>query len=335
MHKPYNSSQFFTTLTLNLLGHQKTHQILIQDLNKNKLAKSYILTGESHIGKTTFLLEFAKILQCKKKNNCGTCPDCLLSNKESHPDITIIDDVQFEKDSPLLNTNLKLKERKTNMILLEDIQEIKKRLFKTSNSNYNIVVISNIERMNTNSANSLLKILEEPPSPKTLFLFSITDEQNILPTISSRCRILNTTPPTKEALKDIIQKVFPQTEDQNKYLPFLSLKPGLLIQLQNEEKMENIKNVLDPLLKVFKSKDEFQFSKYSQNISSNKEAFKIIKYIKNYIQWLWNKNDQKKASHIKFQKLQDTINLSEKYLKCNVSTKNVLQNLFLELYKII
>ena len=80
---------------------------------------------------------------------------------------------------------------KANTILLNSIRHLKKKLYLTnSSSNWNIVIITESEKLcipSSQSANALLKILEEPPE-KTLFILTTSNYNQILETIKSRCQ---------------------------------------------------------------------------------------------------------------------------------------------------
>ncbi len=62
---------------------------------------------------------------------------------------------------------------------------------------WKVGIIQSADRMNTNAANALLKILEEPPSQTMLLLLTDTPQQ-LLPTIRSRCSLVEITEPPPE-----------------------------------------------------------------------------------------------------------------------------------------
>jgi|GEM_PF-3577980 len=80
--------------------------------------------------------------------------------------------------------------KKKELITIDEVREIKKRLSLTSaQSDYRIVLIDGIEYMNINAANSFLKILEEP-SDKIMFFIITHKLGDVLPTILSRSQII-------------------------------------------------------------------------------------------------------------------------------------------------
>ncbi|KAB8033292.1 hypothetical protein [Fluviispira multicolorata] len=87
----------------------------------------------------------------------------------SHPDIFIAD-------------------RQRKILRIEDLSKIKDlSLYQPNEGTHRFFFIENCERMNANSANALLKSLEEPPA-KSLFILTTKDINLVLPTISSRCQ---------------------------------------------------------------------------------------------------------------------------------------------------
>ncbi len=89
-----------------------------------------------------------------------------------------------------------------NVIKKEAIKDLEEELSKTSQINESkIYIIKECDKLNDYSANSLLKILEEPPTNIYAFLFTKNIEK-VLPTIKSRCQIIQK---TNEKVKNIYE----------------------------------------------------------------------------------------------------------------------------------
>lgn len=81
-------------------------------------------------------------------------------------------------------------EKKQGIINVKEAEQIVKALSLNSyEGGYKIMIIWHAELMNTEAANKLLKIIEEPPQ-KTLFILISENEDQILPTILSRCQVV-------------------------------------------------------------------------------------------------------------------------------------------------
>jgi DNA polymerase III delta prime subunit len=147
-------------------------------LQKNKLAHAYLCCGSNETLKENFAKELMQILNCKTKKACGICKNCLWIHENSHPELPIILEPDLEKS-------------KKGVILVKQVQELLRKL-QNKSPFYRVILIkkAEIENLTPESANSLLKTIEEP-NAHTLFLLYAKDAQAVLPTIVSRCQIIN------------------------------------------------------------------------------------------------------------------------------------------------
>ncbi|MEJ2584226.1 MAG: DNA polymerase III subunit delta' [Robiginitalea sp.] len=82
-------------------------------------------------------------------------------------------------------------EKKQGQIGVDEAHDIVRKLsLKAYEGGYKIMIIWMAERMNTPAANKLLKLIEEPPD-KTVLIMIAEDEEQLLPTLRSRCQILH------------------------------------------------------------------------------------------------------------------------------------------------
>ena len=93
--------------------------------------------------------------------------------------------------------------RKPNTISVDDIREqlVGDVQIKPYQSKYKIYIVPDAEKMNVQAQNALLKTIEEPPV-YAVILFLTTNASSFLPTILSRCVVLNMKPvPDQEVRK--------------------------------------------------------------------------------------------------------------------------------------
>ena len=151
---------------------------LINLYKNDKLPNKILLSGQKGVGKATLAYHLINFVLSQNEdfsydlNNFSINPENktfkLIQNK-SNPNFILIDVVKDKQN-----------------IDISQIRNLKKDLEKTSfNNKPKFVLIDNIEFLNVNSINSILKILEEPPI-NTYFLL-INNEKKILPTLRSRC----------------------------------------------------------------------------------------------------------------------------------------------------
>ena len=103
---------------------------------------------------------------------------------------------------------------KTDSLGIEDLREILARIHTTSEE-WKIFVIHNVERFTREAVNSFLKILEEPP-PKTIFLLTTSNLPLLLPTLVSRCRVMQFTNVSNAAIEKMLEEKFPNLAEKER-----------------------------------------------------------------------------------------------------------------------
>ena len=146
-----------------LIGHKVHLNNFISLFKKNKLPTKILLSGKKGIGKSLLVKQFLfKVLEDENSN--------LLIENETHNNIL----------------NIKKKKDKKN-IEIDQIREIIKFTNQSSfNSKSRFIIIDDVEYLNVNSSNALLKSLEEP-NINVYFFLIFNHEMNIFDTIKSRC----------------------------------------------------------------------------------------------------------------------------------------------------
>ena len=144
---------------------------------------AWLFTGRENTGKTEFARFTAQALLCEtpKDNHepCGTCTSCHLFAQKSHPD--------FYELTPEIPEGEAVG-RKLLQIKIDAVRGIVDGIHLTSvRGGLRVVLVHPAEGMNLQAANSLLKVLEEPPE-HVVFLLVTHARDKLLPTIKSRCR---------------------------------------------------------------------------------------------------------------------------------------------------
>ncbi|MBI3308016.1 MAG: hypothetical protein HYZ79_01415 [Candidatus Melainabacteria bacterium] len=152
-------------------------KFLINAINKDKAAHSYIFIGNCMEEMRELSIEISKLFNCKEKSKaCNKCLNCRWLNENNHPQafITIKPDESSKKEQ----------------IKVEQIRELLTKLTNTSDF-YRIIFFenANIKTLTPECCNILLKTVEESPS-NTMFIFASSTKEDILPTISSRSQII-------------------------------------------------------------------------------------------------------------------------------------------------
>lgn len=156
-------------------------------LKNSKISGSWLITGPFGVGKKTFARSLCSFLTTGNWNE----------SQSFNPNVKWIEcDLTEEAKKEIQKMILAGKEVESNAktmakkkeITVDDIREgIKFLSLKSSENEYRVLVISLAEDMNTNAANALLKMLEEP-FPRSIILLLCQNTGKLLPTIASRCR---------------------------------------------------------------------------------------------------------------------------------------------------
>jgi len=198
------------------------------------LPHALLLYGQPGLGMRTFAFRLARTLLCAQPATaaeaCGRCQGCLLLAAGSHPDIAVVE--------PL--------EDKTG-IAIDQIRELGSFLsLRPHTATRKVVVISPAEAMTLSAANSLLKMLEEPPLGRVIIL--VTSHPARLPaTIRSRCTRILFKPPSESDGLGWLQARPEMKEQHASLLRRAAGAPLLAIELAQEGFLENRKQLLQDL----------------------------------------------------------------------------------------
>lgn len=195
-----------------IIGQESTKQQLRQSVREGRIPHAQLFSGISGIGKLQLALAYAQYLNCPhrtEEDSCGTCPTCLQFEKLQHPDLHFVFPIVGSDETCdnflepwreiILNkhyfdledwhTALGV-ETKQSMIYEKESGEILRKLsLKSYGDGYKVMIIWQPEKMNTTTANKLLKLLEEPPA-QTVFLLVSEHPEALLATIQSRVQTI-------------------------------------------------------------------------------------------------------------------------------------------------
>ena len=165
-------------------GQKAIVQTLKNAVKQNKIAHAYLFCGPRGTGKTSIAKIFAKMLNCEDHDHapCGKCKNCIDMQKGAHPDIIEIDAASNNGVDEVRN-------------LIEKVK------YAPIEGKYKIYIIDEVHMMSTGAFNALLKTIEEPPA-HVIFIFATTEPHKVLPTIISRCQVLDIKPMQKDDIME-------------------------------------------------------------------------------------------------------------------------------------
>ena len=210
-------------------------------LSTGKISHAYIINGEKSSGKEFIAKVFAMALQCEEGSMepCQECRSCKQALSGNHPDI------------------IRVVHEKPNSVSVDDIrtQVNNDVAVKPYSSPYKVYIISEAEKMTVQAQNAILKTLEEPPAYAVILL--LTDNVNsLLPTILSRCVVLNMKPVPDALVKEYLCSQL-QVPDYKAEVcaAFARGNVGKAKMLATSEDFENIKAEALALLKYIQEMD--------------------------------------------------------------------------------
>jgi len=172
-----------------ILSQDEAIERIKTDIKEKKVDGAYLFAGPSGVGKKRTAISFAMALNCKQDNlnGCGVCTSCVKIQKGIHPSFRII-------------------EPEGGSIKIEQIRHLKVEAgYKIYEGKKRIWVIDEAHKLTHEAANSLLKIIEEPPPQHVIILVSYSPA-SLLPTIVSRCRIIKFSPLRQEVIKNFLRE---------------------------------------------------------------------------------------------------------------------------------
>ena len=212
--------QYLTHLDLELLHH------------------AFLIGGKEGVGKKDFSLLLSQLILCKEKNEfmpCNACQSCKLFISSNHPDFYTI----------------KIEEGKKK-ISINQIKELQTNFYESSFLNGNkIFLIENAEFMSKDAADSLLKILEEPPK-NTYFIITSHRAKQLSATIQSRCSKIFISNPSAKEIEDWLNQENTSNGDLELALNLASGRPLKIKELLDDNILDSRNGFISEISQLIK-----------------------------------------------------------------------------------
>lgn len=244
-----------------IIGQDQLKEHIQNAITSNKVSHAYIINGERNAGKEFIARIFAMTLQCEKGGTdpCNECHSCKQALSHNHPDIVYIS------------------HEKPNTIGVEDIRgQINNDIgIKPYSSPRKIYIMNEGEKMTPQAQNALLKTLEEPPEYAVILI--LTDNvEALLPTVISRCVVLNMKPvPDNLVKKYLMEELSVPDYKANICVSFARGNIGKAKLLASSEEFEKVKDEAITLVKYI----------------NDMEINEIVKAIKKIMEYKLDVND--------------------------------------------
>lgn len=246
-----------------IIGQEQIKEHLQNAISMNKVSHAYIINGERSSGKEFIAKVFAMTLQCEKgeTESCGECHSCKQALSGNQPDIIFV-----SHDKP-------------NTIGVEDIRtQINNDIaIKPYSSPHKVYIMNEGEKMTVQAQNALLKTLEEPPEYAVILILT-ANVDTLLPTILSRCVVLNMKPvPDKQVKKYLMEELEIPDYKANICVAFARGNIGKAKMLATSEEFEKVKEEAITLVKYINDMEISEIVKAIKKISEYK--FDVTDYL--------------------------------------------------------
>ncbi len=301
-------------------------------LKTGNVPGAFLFCGPDGAGKYLSAINFAQALNClvNKDDACGSCVSCVKIAGQAHPDIHEIS----AQDS--------------DEIKIEQIRELKRSInLRPYEARRKVFIINDAHRLNPESSNALLKVLEEPPGSSLIILIT-AKLQLLFKTIISRCQLIRFYPLGREELRDILARDYSVPEAQAHYLSYYCEgRLGGALRLAESDSLAFKNSVIDG----------FVFSRGTSFIDelAKKERSQIAGQINILAGWFrdiyfaqigmpaatfinLDREDgifsaAARYSQSELNEIMTTLTKSLAYLEGNINTKLLLSNLRIEIWK--
>lgn len=165
------------------VGQKKAVSLFQHSLDTGRLAHAYLFVGPAHVGKMTLARDLASLLNCESPEApCGECASCMKIVSGGHADVQ---EVRLGK---------KPDGKPQTEIGVEDIKEVQHSAnLPPFEGKCKVFIFDGAEQLSTESANRLLKTLEEPAS-RVVFVLLTVNEDLVPATVVSRCQRVEVAP---------------------------------------------------------------------------------------------------------------------------------------------
>ncbi|MBR4304510.1 MAG: hypothetical protein IKT81_04190 [Clostridia bacterium] len=178
-----------------LLGNERLKR-MFADMPPDKVGSAIIFAGADGTGKVTAATDLAAALLCTGADRpCGSCPSCRRMKAGTNSDFELFGE-GLEK-APTI----------------DQVREMRSRSFvRSGDAGFKVFVIANADRLNPQSQNALLKVLEEPLN--TVFILTCANVMDLLQTVRSRCTVYNIEPLDQDTIVRELSRLEGYTRQQ-------------------------------------------------------------------------------------------------------------------------
>lgn len=324
-----------------IVGQKAIIEHLQNALRTGSISHAYLISGDAGSGRKTIAGIFAAAMQCadlqeeepdKLLEPCGRCLSCIQARSSNQPDIITVTHA------------------KPNSISVDEIRRMRADLqIKPYAGPHKIYIIPDAEKLTVQAQNALLKTLEEPPEYAVILLIA-DGTSTFLPTILSRCVILQTRAVEEAQIAAFLQRGKALPDDQAMVLArFAGGNPGRALLLVDDREFLELRDRTVDFLAHIAQSDALQVAEFAAGIDpARRDAVLtfVLMWFRDVLLYLSVQNSEslifqediqyiiEAAGLLGFEQLGailDEVNAAARRLKSNVAAEAVFEVLFLKI----
>lgn len=232
-----------------------------ENMSKNdRMAHSFLIYGEKGLGKKTIADYLCALLVCESENKpCFSCRSCSIAMEKCHPDI-----IYAEHSGKLGGFSV------------ETIRNICADAYiKPNNGESKVYVLTDADNITIQAQNSLLKLIEEPPS-YAYFIFTASSKNIFLETVLSRIISLSVSEVSEEEALEALSLKGISSEDAEKAYSVFYGNIGMCMEYLNSDTLQQAVKYTTEAVQAVLSGKEYDLLLSLTSASSDKAMFKSV-----------------------------------------------------------
>ena len=257
-----------------LIGHEWAVEILRGAVANDRAGHAYLFTGPEQIGKTALARTFAQALNCEAPEAgarpCGRCRACNLIAADRHPDVRLV--------------HPEVSKRGQLSLKIDQIRELQRALnLAPYEAKRKVAILTDFQAASQGAANAFLKTLEEPPGDVVLLLTAV-EADALLPTITSRCRVVALRPLPAARIAEALEERWHLPPAKARLLSHLADgRIGWAVDaLQDPEVLQERKEKLESLVTALNGGRVERFA-LAEKVAKDPEA--LIPILQTWLTW--------------------------------------------------
>lgn len=239
-------------------GNEPAVEQLRQEIVRGRVRHAYLVAGPEGIGKTTLTRSFCQALNCQDAPEpgvgCGSCLACRKIARGVHPDV---------QTYSLASQAAGQKGTKNTSLTIETVRELcATASLRPMEARWRVVIVEDAETLQGIAQEALLKTLEEPPAFMIMVLLT-NDLELLLPTIRSRCQIVELRPVHRSVIREGLVAAGVATDRAEELAALAAGSPGWACRA-----LEDAKLVEQRRLTVGRAFDWINASAYERLVSA-------------------------------------------------------------------